>query len=90
MQKTTFEIFQDSMGLKLTFKKQANCDLAGDSDEDWSSDVYDRNSIRGYYFYLKGPGAVTSCGVKNQATVALCFYEAEYQGLAAAFQEAFI
>ena len=47
MQKPTFVIFQGSMGLKLTFKKEASCDLAGDSDEDWSSDVNDRNSIGG-------------------------------------------
>ena len=48
----------------------------------------DRKSTTGYYFKLNGRGAALSCGVKEQATVALSSSKAEYQGMAAAFQEA--
>ena len=60
----------------------------GESDADWSGDVNDRKSTTGYYFKLNGRGAALSWGVKKQATVALSSSEAEYQGLAAAVQEA--
>ena len=48
----------------------------------------DRKSTTGYYFKLNGCGAALSWGVKKQATVALPSSEAEYQGMAAAVQEA--
>ena len=51
-------------------------------------DVNDRKSTTGYYFKLNGRGAALSWGVKKQATVALSSSEAEYQGMAAAVQEA--
>ena len=60
----------------------------GESDADWSGDVNDRKSTTGYYFKLNGRGAALSWGVKKQATVALSSSEAEYQGMAAAIQEA--
>ena len=60
----------------------------GESDADWSGDVNDRKSTTGYYFKLNGRGAALSWGVKKQATVALSSSEAEYQGMAAAVQEA--
>ena len=60
----------------------------GESDADWSGDVNDRKSTTGYYFKLNGRGAALSWGVKKQATVALFSSEAEYQGMAAAVQEA--
>ena len=62
--------------------------LVGESDADWSGDVNDRKSTTGYYFNLNGRGAALSWGVKKQATVALSSSEAEYQGMAAAVQEA--
>ena len=48
----------------------------------------DRKSTTGYYFKLNGRGAALSWDVKKQATVALSSSEAEYQGIAVAFQEA--
>ena len=61
----------------------------GESDADWSGDVNDRKSTTGYYFKLNGRGAALSWGIKKQATVvALYSSEAEYQGMAAAVQEA--
>ena len=60
----------------------------GESDADWSGDVNDIKSTTGYYFKLNGRGAALSWGVKKQATVALSSSEAEYQGMAAAVQEA--
>ena len=48
----------------------------------------DRKSTTGYYFKLNGRGAALSWGVKKQTTVALSSSEAEYQGMAAAVQEA--
>ena len=60
----------------------------GESDADWSGDVNDRKSTTGFYFKLNGRGAALSWGVKKQDTVALCSSEAEYQGMAAAVQEA--
>ena len=53
-----------------------------------NTDVNDRKSTTGYYFKLNGRGAALSWGVKKQATVALSSSEAEYQGMAAAVQEA--
>ena len=44
--------------------------------------------MTGYYFKLNGRSAALSWGVKKQATVALSSSEAEYQGMAAAVQEA--
>ena len=55
---------------------------------DWSGAVNDRKSTTGYYFKLNGRGAALRWGVKKQATVALSSSEAEYQGMAAAVQEA--
>ena len=60
----------------------------GENDADWSGDVNNRKSTTGYYFKLNGRGAALSWGVKKQATVALSSSEAEYQGMAAAAQEA--
>ena len=79
---------QCSKRLKLTYTKEASYDLVGESDADWSGDVNDRKSTTGYYFKLNGRGAALSRGVKKQATVALSSSEAEYQGMAAAVQEA--
>ena len=86
--KRLLRYLQGSKGLKLTYTKEARNDLVGESDADWSREVNDRKPTTGYYFKLNGRGAAISWGVKKQATVALFSSEAEYQGMAAAFQEA--
>ena len=48
----------------------------------------DRRSTTGYYFKLGDSGGSVSWQVKKQPTVSLSSCEAEYQGLAAAVQEA--
>ena len=60
----------------------------GESDADWFGDVNDRKSTTGYYFTLNGCGTALSWGVKKQAAVCLSSSEADYQGMAAAVQEA--
>ena len=74
--------------LRLTFLKNSNSDIIGDSDADWSGDLNDRKSTTGYYFKFEGNGGPISWEVKKQATVALSSAEAEYQAMAAAVQEA--
>ena len=86
--KRLLQCLEGSKELKLTYTKEASSDLAGESDADWSGDVIDRKSPTSYYFELNRPGAALSWGVKKQATVALSSSEAEYQGMAAAVQEA--
>ena len=86
--KRLLRYLQGSKGLKLNYTKEASYDLVEESDADWSGDVNDRKSTTGYYFKLNGRGAALSWGVKKQATVALTSSEAEYQGMAAAVQEA--
>ena len=86
--KRLLRYLQASKGLKLTYTKEASYDLVGESDADWSGDENDRKSTTGYYVKLNGRGAALSWGVKKQVTVALSSSEAEYQGMAAALQEA--
>ena len=86
--KRLLRYLQGSKGLKLTYTKEASYDLVGESDADWSGDVNDRKSTTDFYLKLNGRGAALSWGVKKQATVALSLSEAEYQGMAAAVQEA--
>ena len=86
--KRLLRYLQDSKGLKITYIKEAIYDLVGESDADWSGDVNDRKSTTGYYFKLNGRGAALSWVVRKQATVAFSSSEAEYQGMAAAVQEA--
>ena len=74
--------------LKITYTKEASYDLVGESDADWSGVVNDRKTTKDYYLKLKGRGAALSRVLKRQATVALSSAEAEYQGMAAAVQEA--
>ena len=88
MRKTTSAISSRFKGLKLSYTKEASYDLVGESDVDWSGDANDRKSTTGHYFKLNVRGAALSWGVKKQATVALSSSEAEYQGMAAAVQEA--
>ena len=88
MRKGLLRYLEGSKGLKLTYKKEAIYDLMEESDADWSGNVNDRRSTTGYYFKLNGRGAALSCGAKKQATVAFSLSEANYQGMAAAVQEA--
>ena len=87
-EKRHLQYLQGSKGLKFTDPKEASYHLAGESDADWSGDVKDRKSTTRYYFKLNGRGEALSWGVKKLATVALSSSEAEYQGMAAAVQEA--
>ena len=66
----------------------SNSTLVGETDAVWSADVIDRRSTTGYYFKLEDDGGSVSRQVKKQPTVSLSSCEAEYQGLAAAVQEA--
>ena len=59
-----------------------------ESDADWSGNHNDRRSTTGYFFELGFSGGAVSCQTKNQRTVDLSSCESEYQGLAAAVQEA--
>ena len=86
--KRLLQYLHGSKDLKLTHTKESSYDLVGESDADWSGDVKDRKSTTGYYFKLNGRGAALNWGVKKQATVTLSSSEAEYQGMAAAVQEA--
>ena len=88
MRKTTSAISSRFKRFKTYLHKKASYDLVGESDADWSGDANDRKSTTFYYFKLNGRGAALSWGVKKQATVALSSSEAEYQGMAAAVQEA--
>ena len=74
--------------LKLTYTKEASYDLVGESNADRSGDVNESKSATSYFFKLNGLGAALSWSVKKQATVAISSPEAEYQGMAAAVQEA--
>ena len=87
--KRFFRYLQGLKGLIFTYTKEATSyDLVGKSDADRSGDVNDRKSTTGYSFKLNGRGAALSGGVRKQAIVALSSSEAEYQGMAAAVQEA--
>ena len=88
MQRTTSAISSGSNGLKLNSTKEASDDLLRESDTDWSGDVNDRKSTTGYYFKPNGRGTALSWGVTKQATVSASLSKAEYQGNAAAVQEA--
>ena len=73
---------------KALLSKNSSIILSGETDADWSGDVNDRKSTTGYYFKLGNSGGAVSLRVKEQATVSLSSCEGEYQGLAAAVQEA--
>ena len=86
--KHVLRYLKGTIDLRLTFSKNSNSDIIGDSDADWSGDLNDRKSTTGYYFKFEGSGGAISWEVKKQATVALSSAEAEYQAMAAAVQEA--
>ena len=86
--KRILRYLQGSEGLKLTYTKEASYELVGESDADRSGDVNNIKSTTGYYFKLNGRGAALSWGGKKQATVVFSSSEEEYQGMAAAVQEA--
>ena len=86
--KHVLRYLKGTIDLRLTFLKNSNSDIIGDSDADWSGDLNDRKSTTGYYFKFEGNGGAISWEVKKQPTVALSSAEAEYQAMAAAVQEA--
>ena len=77
--KHVLRYLKGTIDLRLTFLKNSNFDIIGDSDADWSADLNDRKSTTGYYFKFEGNGGAISWEVKKQATVALSSAEAEYQ-----------
>ena len=79
---------QATTSLKLVHPRDSDYNLIGESDADWSGDHDDRRSTTGCFFKLGFSGGAVSWQPKKQQTVALSSCEAEYQGLAAAVQEA--
>ena len=79
---------QHTKSLRLFFPSTSDSTIVGETDADWSGDVNDRRWTTGYYFKLGNIGGPVSWQVKKQLTVSISSCEAEYQGLAAAVQEA--
>ena len=52
--------------LRLTFLKNSNSDIIGDSDADWSGDLNDRKSTTGFFYKFEGNGGAISWEVKKQ------------------------
>ena len=69
--KHVLRYLKGTIDLRLTFLKNSNSDIIGDSDADWSGDLNNRKSTTGYYFKFEGNGGAISWEVKKQATVAL-------------------
>ena len=86
--KRVLRYLQATKSLKLIYPRDSDFKLQGESDADWSGDQDDRRSTTGYFFKLGSSGGAISWQTKKQQTVALSSCEAEYQGLAAAVQEA--
>ena len=74
--KHVLRFLKGTVDLRLTFLKNCNSDIIGDSGADWSGDLNDRKSTAGYYFKFEGSGGAISWEVKKQATVALSTAEA--------------
>ena len=86
--KRVLRYLQYTESLRLFFPSTSDSTLVGETDADWSGDVNDRRSPTGYYFKLGDSGGSVSWQVKKQPTVSFSSCEADYQGLAAAVQEA--
>ena len=86
--KRVLRYLQATKSLKLVYPRDSDHNLTGESDADWSGDHDDRRSTTGYFFKMGFSGGAVSWQTKKQQTVALSSCEAEYQGLAAAVQEA--
>ena len=56
---------QGTSTLKLTFPRDAQPKLQGETDADWSGDLTDRRSTTGYYFKLSDEGGAVSWNVKK-------------------------
>ena len=76
------------MSLKLLYPRDNDFNLTGESDAHWSGYHDVRRSTTGYFFKVGFGGGAVSWQTKKQQTVAFSSWEAEYQGLAAAAQEA--
>ena len=86
--KRVLRYLQATKSLRLVYPRDRDYSLIGESDADWSGNHDDRKSTTGYFFKLGFSGGAVSWKTKKQQTVALSSCEAEYQGLAAAVQEA--
>ena len=87
MRKTTSVISSRFKRFKAYLQKKDSYDLVGESDAHWSGDVNERKSTPGFYFKLNWRSTQLGCQEADQ--IALSSSEAEYQGMAAAVQEAF-
>jgi hypothetical protein len=64
--KHVLRYLKGTINLRLTFLKNSNVKLIGDSDADWSGDLNDRRSTTGYYFKFEGDGGAISWEVKKR------------------------
>ena len=69
--KHVLRYLKGTIDLRLTFSKNSNSDIIGDSDADWSGDLNYRKSTTGYYFKFEGSGGAISWEMKKQAPL-LC------------------
>ena len=86
--KRVLRYLQATKSFKLVYSRDGDFNLHVESDADWSGDHDDRRSTTGYFFKLGLSRGAVSWQTKKQQTMALSSCEAEYQGLAAAVQEA--
>ena len=78
--KRVLRYLKHTKSLRLFFSSTSNSTLVGETDSDWSGDVNDRRSTKGYYFMLGDNGGSVSWQVKKQPTMSLSSCEAKYQG----------
>ena len=78
---------QATKSLKLVYPRNSDYNLTSESDADWSGDHDDRISTTDHFFKLGFSGG-QSAGKPRSSRLALPSYEVEYQGSAAAVQEA--
>ena len=84
--KRVFRYLKGTVNLSLTYTQNANTDLTGCSDADFTGDRDTRRSTSGNVFMLSG--AAITWSSKRQASVTLSAVEAEYMALSLATQEA--
>ena len=86
--KEVHHYLQATKSLKLVYPLDSDFNLTGKSDADWTGDPDDKRYGTGYFSKLGLSGRAVNWQIKIQQKVALSSWEAEYQGVAAAVQEA--
>ena len=86
--KCVLRYLQVTKSFKLFYPQDNDFHLHGEGKADWSGDHKDRPSTTGYFLLLGFSGGAISWQTKKQQTVAPSYSETDYQGLAAAGQEA--